>query len=114
MHQQEIEGTQPLSAKVLPSSQAYAIAMDSAQHVALAKLKAELEAVQKQHPNAIGLMIAIAIVSRKAAEAQLLVSRAALTYAAKNGLPFDGHRIELDFQQDGLHILATPETQADI
>lgn len=111
--QQEIEGTRPLTAKVLPESRAYAIVMDSAQHIALSKLKAELEAMQKQHPNTAGLTIAIAVVARRAAEAQLLVSRAALMYAAKKGLPLEGYGLELDFQQDGLHVLAIPGAQTE-
>lgn len=103
--QKEIEGIQPMKCKV-PPKRSYTMVMDMGKHSALKQTMKELETMQKQHPGVAGLTLAIAVVARRAAEAQMDSSRQVLIFAAKNRLPIEGHALGLLFDDDGLYIEA--------
>lgn len=109
--QQEIEGIEPMKCKV-PPKRSYTMVMDMGKHAALKKAMKELEAMQKQHPGVAGLTLAIAVVARHAAEAQMDMSRQVLIFAAQNRLPIERHALGLAFDDDGLWIEATGESTA--
>lgn len=109
--QQEIDGIDPKKCKV-PQKRSYTMVMDMGKHSALKKAMKELEAMQKQHPAVAGLTLAIAIVARNAAEAQMDMSRQVLMLAAQNRLPIERHALGLAFEDDGLWIEATGESTA--
>jgi len=109
--QQEIEGIEPMKCKV-PPKRACVMVMDMGKHSALKAATKELEAMQRQHPAVAGLTLAIAIVARHAAEAQMDMSRQVLIFAAQNRLPIERHALGLAFEDDGLWIEAAGESTA--
>lgn len=109
--QQEIEGIESMKCKV-PPKRSHTMVMDMGKHAALKDAMKELEAMQKQHPGVAGLTLAIAVVARRAAEAQMNMSRQVLIFAAQNRLPIERHALGLAFEDDGLWIEATGESTA--
>lgn len=99
----EIPGARPTSCSV-PHKRALKLLVDSGGCHALEEAKKELEALQKQHPGIAGLTLAIAVVSRRGAEKQMLSSRAVLIHAAQAGIQIEGCALALDFTDDGLRI----------
>lgn len=79
-------------------------------NAAMNQLVEELEEMQKQHPHAVGLTLAIAIAKREAAQKQMDVTKEVLFTAATNGLPMDGHRIELRITRDGPVVISTADS----
>lgn len=109
--QKEIDGLQPVKCKV-SQKKAYIMLMDMGRLAALKEAVKELEAMQLQHPSVAGLKMAIAVVARRAAEAQMDSSRQVLICAAHNQLPIENHAMALAFEDDGLWIEATGESTA--
>ena len=109
--QKEIEGIQQMKCWV-PHKKACSILMDMGRHSALKAAQKELEVMQQQHPAVAGLTLAIAIVARQGAEAQMDMSRQVLMLAAQNRLPIERHALGLAFEDDGLWIEATGESTA--
>ena len=103
--QTEIDGTQPMKCKV-PHRKASQIVIESSAHASLREVMKELEQAQKQHPGVAGLTMAIAIVARRAAEAQTNLSRKVLLIAAQNRMPIENHALNLLFEDDGMYIEA--------
>ena len=103
--QTEIDGTQPMKCKV-PHKKASQIVIESSAHTSLREVMKELEQAQKQHPGVAGLTMAIAIVARRAAEAQTNLSRKVLIIAAQNRMPIENHALRLLFEDDGMYIEA--------
>ena len=106
--QQEIHGIQPMRCKV-PHKKSFTMVLDMGRTSALKAASQELEAMQKQHPNVAGLTLAIAVVARQAAEAQMDTTRQVLTFAAKNRMPIEHHALGMAFADDGLWIEAAGE-----
>lgn len=73
---------------------------------ALKALVDELKTLQKQHPQAVGLTLAIAIAGRDAAERAAEVSKEVLFTAGTNGMQMDGRRIELQIIE-GVPVVAS-------
>ena len=103
--QTEIDGPQPMKCKV-PHKKASQIVIESSAHTSLREVMKELEQAQKQHPGVAGLTMAIAIVARRAAEAQTNLSRKVLLIAAQNRMPIENHALNLLFEDDGMYIEA--------
>lgn len=108
--QQEIEGIQPMKCKV-PHKKSFPIISDSGALAGLRAAMQELEQAQKQHPGVAGLTLAIAIVARRAAEAQMDSTRQVLILAAQNRLPIESHAMALLFEDDGMYIKAVTGEQ---
>lgn len=106
--QTEIDGSRPMRCKV-PHKKSYPMVLDMGRNSALKAAAQELESAQKQHPNVAGLTLAIAIVARQAAEAQMDATRQVLMFAAKNQMPIERHALGMAFEDDGLWIEATGE-----
>ena len=101
--QTEIPGTRPTICAV-PHKRAHKLLIDSGGCHALDEARKELEALQKQHPMTAGLTLAIAVVSRRAAEKQMESSREVLIRAAQAGMQIEGCALALVFSDDGLRI----------
>lgn len=103
--QTEIPETRPTSCSV-PHKRASKILLDTGGYEALALAQRELEEMRTQHPGIAGLTLAIAVVSRRAAEKQMESSRTVLVLAAEARMPIENHAIALDFTDDGLQLQA--------
>ena len=109
--QQELPGTRPMRVKV-PHSRSHRLLLDTGGHARLAEAQKELEKMREQHPGVAGLTLAIAVVARRAAEAQMSSSREVLIQAGQVGMPIEHHAIALDFADDGLYLQAVADDPA--
>lgn len=111
--QQDLPGTRPMRIQV-PHKRAHDLLLDTGSHTGLSEAQKELEKMREQHPGVAGLTLAIAVVARRAAEAQMSSTRSVLIQAGQAGMPIENHAIGLEFADDGLYLQAVagdPATQ---
>lgn len=111
--QQELPGTRPMRHHV-PHKRAHELLLDTGGLTALTAAQKELEKMREQHPGVAGLTLAIAVVARRAAEAQMASARSVLIQAGQAGMPIESHAIGLESADDGLYLKAVagePDTQ---
>lgn len=90
--QQEFEETRPMMA-VIPRKRAILLAMDLGGQMSLVGVAEQMKAAQKQHPSAVGLTLALALLNSEIAQLQAKTTRIVLTVAATTGMPIEDHAI---------------------
>lgn len=110
--QEPIPGLTPMQTTVPPAKILY-FALELGQQMALAAFSQELRALQKQHPAAVGLTLAIAIADKNGAEIKAVTTRKILTLAASAGLPIGGHAIHSTIEKGEFVIRASADPEAD-
>lgn len=107
--QASLPGTAPTETRITGRKLVTAL-METGAQAALDKLHRELLAAQKQHPGAVGLTLALALVERDKAVATLETSRVILAEAAKAGLQFDGQVLTSGIEGDAIvvRVMAEP------
>jgi hypothetical protein len=106
--QAQLAGTAPSEARIA-GAKLNDVLLHTGAQIALDKLCAELRAAQKQHPAAVGLTLAIALVERDKSEATLKTTRVVLAAAAKAGLDFDGRVLTSGLEGDSLVVRVVDE-----
>ena len=110
--QEPIPGLTPMQTTVAPAKLLH-FALELGQQMALAEFSQELRALQKQHPAAVGLTLAIAIADKNGATLKAITTRKILTLAADAGLPIGGHAIHSTIEHGELVIRAQADPEAD-
>lgn len=85
------------------------ILIDIGAKLMLEEMFEELEEIREDHPKAVGLTLARAILQKHMAEKQADISRRVLKLAAINNLPLDGHSITSSYKDGVFSIRAVPE-----
>lgn len=102
-----LPGTQTMRATI-PPNRRVTMMLNAGSQSALGELKASLEAMQKQHPAAVGITLTLALLERDRAVLRAEAARIVLTVAAKAGMPIEDHAIVSRFDGEEMVIEAVP------
>ena len=106
-NQQTLPGYQPMETKIV-GPKMIEVLFETGIQIGLKKTLEDLKEAKAQHPAAVGLTMAIALVERDIANAQIKTTRIVLAAAAKAGLPIDGHAITSGMGDDCIVVNAVP------
>ena len=112
MMQENLPGTTPMMTTV-PHGKLLNFAIELGQQMAMAQFSEEMRKLQKQHPAAVGITLAIAIADKNGAEMCAVTTRKILTLAAVAGLPIDGHALHSGIENGELVIRSKNDPDAD-
>jgi len=106
--QQEFDEARPMIA-VIPRKRAALLAIDLGGQMSLIGVAEQMKAAQKQHPAAVGLTLALALINAEIAKLQMKTTRVVLTVAATSGMPIEDHAISSSIRDGEIIIEAIPD-----